>query len=100
MDDFLGLGGVVQQVQQWMPMVKVVFWIILVVSILVALAVLTHIIKVTFAPLVRVAQWLVWHKPGQELNPVFRGVSHGLRLVIWAVVIATLMYFILSYLGV
>jgi len=99
MEDFLGIGGAVQQIQQWMPMIKVAFWIILAAFILLAIAIIAHIIKVTFAPLVRFCQWMCFHVPGQELNPVFAGISHGLRLAIWAVFMAAVGYGVFWYFG-
>jgi hypothetical protein len=83
----------------WWPVLKWSGVVLIGVVILVALGLVTYILRTTLGPFVRVAQWLSWYTPGQRPHPVLLGISHGIRLVIWATVLGLGLWFAISSLG-
>src|SRR5437660_1248759 len=69
---------------------EVLKWSLLVLAIGVG----SYILRTACAPLIRILQWMFWHRPGETRNAVVVGIAHGSRLMLWGVLLGLGMWFI------
>ena len=79
---------------QLLSNLQMAFWIALALGGVIALAALVYIVRVASLPLVRVAQWLVAYKPGEEPSELVAGIAVGARMLAWAGVVGVIVWFL------
>jgi hypothetical protein len=90
MFDFLG------QLEQLLPYVKLFALVIGVSAVVCALAAVAFILKSVFGPLIAVLQWLFGYRPGQRPGDIPAGLSHGLRLMTWSVLVGIVLWWFIA----
>jgi hypothetical protein len=58
-----------------------------------AIAAFVNAAKTASGPVVRVIQWMVGHTPGQKPSDIVAGISFGARILVWAAVISSVIWF-------
>ena len=84
--------------EQLLPMLKMGLYVVLALAAILALGVVTYVVRSTGGPVLRVLQWLCWYTPGTPPHPVVAGIAHGLRLVLWAALLALTCWLFSSFL--
>jgi hypothetical protein len=69
-----------------------IVWIVAAALAVIALAAAVYAIKTAFGPLGVVLQWLFAYAPG-EPNEAVAGISFGVRMLVWAAVVAAVVWF-------
>ena len=71
-----------------------IVWIVAAALAVIALAAVVYAIKTAFGPLGVVLKWLFAYAPGNE---AVAGISYGARMLVWAAVVAAVVWFIYQW---
>ncbi len=93
------MGELLKSAEQLLPMLKLIAAVFAGFTCLLALGVVTYILRTWGAPLLKVMAWLLWHTPGERPHPALAGVSHGARLVLWGSFLGLSFWFLIHLLG-
>lgn len=85
MADFLGLEHI-------LPYAKLLAFVCGGALVFIALAAFAYTMQTTFRPWLVAMQWLIGHTPGEKPSDIVRGISQGIRLLVWSMLIGVTVF--------